>query len=134
MSDKKYIKIDGKEAAGADVISRLAQLPKEPTFIDFQGPAGWITIQGNMINRCWQILRTLPDGQIETADKMFSPEEALDWWANASNTPEWYVEQTWRTENRSTGKTAWRLIFVLLGGLLLMALGVGLIYLATAAG
>ena len=110
----------------------LTQFPKEPVFIDFLSPAGWITLQANLVNRCWQVFRTLPDGSVEFTEQMFSPQEALIWWKQHAATPVWYAEQTWRREVNSKARTVRRLILLALAGVILVVAGILLIRAAIA--
>ncbi len=132
MNKIECIRISGKPVAEADVLPALTRLPNEPVFIDFLSPVGWITLQANLVNRCWQIFRTLPDGSVEFTEQMFSPQEAAAWWQQYAASPTWYAEQTWHHEVNSKSRTFRRLILLTLAGILLVIVGILLIRAAVA--
>lgn len=130
MDAGEQVRISGRPATGADVLALLGRPPTDPVFIDFLTDSGWITLQANLVNRCWQVFRTLPDGGIEFTTRMLTPQEAAAWWREEAGNPAWYAGQTWLREKNSGRRLFWRLVFLSGGGLILAAIGIYLIYLA----
>jgi hypothetical protein len=127
INEREQIQISGKPADAVEVSELLARPPKEPVYVDFRTGSGWITLQPHLVNRCWQVFRTLPDGGVEFTVRMLTPDEAVDWWQSEAGNPVWYAEQSWRRESSDRKQLLRRLILLLLAGLILVAAGIALI-------